>query len=172
MKKKISSLAGMLVCLLCFVVLLPENVIAKEEKTEVSSLIISHEGQQYGELYGAPYSKTDDSDWLTLRMGGRGLRIVDDNNTDIVLIDQFGSVYIGGVLCNPGQMEEQENIVAYIRQYEEESWFMIFNFQEKSQKIKIPERLRNEKMNLLMSNYNKNDQEIMKPYEGRIYMLS
>ena len=69
-------------------------------------------------------------------------------------------------------MEEQENIVAYIRQYEEESWFMIFNFQEKSQKIKIPERLRNEKMNLLMSNYNKNDQEIMKPYEGRIYMLS
>ena len=110
MKKKISSLAGMLVCLLCFVVLLPENVIAKEEKTEVSSLIISHEGQQYGELYGAPYSETDDSDWLTLRMGGRGLRIVDDNNTDIVLIDQFGSVYIGGVLCNPGQMEEQENI--------------------------------------------------------------
>ena len=60
----------------------------------------------------------------------------------------------------------------YIRQYEEESWFMIFNFQEKSQKIKIPERLRNEKMNLLMSNYNKNDQEIMKPYEGRIYILN
>ena len=110
MKKRIGGLAGMLVCLIGFALLLPGCVNAREEDTEVSSMTISDEGQVYGELYGADYSETDDSKWLTLKLGGRGLRIVDDNNADIILIDQFGSVYIGGQLCSPGQTEEQTGI--------------------------------------------------------------
>lgn len=111
-KKRIGRLAGVLFCLLCFLILLPENVKAGEETAAVSSLTISGDGQSYGELYGAPYSETDDSQWLTLKLGGRGLRIVDDNNTDLVLVDQFGSVYIGGELCNPGQTEGQGGVKA------------------------------------------------------------
>lgn len=112
MKKKIGGLAGVLFCLICFLLLPPGNVKAREETTEVPSLTISGDGQEYGELYGAPYSKTDDSKWLTLKLGGRGLRIVDDNDADLVLIDQFGSVYIGGKLCNPDQTEENTGVKA------------------------------------------------------------
>lgn len=112
MKKRMAGLTGVLLCLICFLMLLPESVEAREETMEVPSLTISGDGQMYGELYGAPYSETDDSQWLTLKLGGRGLRIVDDNNTDLVLIDQFGSVYIGGELCNPGQSESQSSVKA------------------------------------------------------------
>lgn len=112
MRKRIAGLAGVLLCLICFLILLPESVKAREETTEVSSLTISGDGQAYGELYGAPYSETDDSKWLTLKLGGRGLRIVDDNHTDLVLIDQFGAVYIGGELCNPGQSGSQGSVKA------------------------------------------------------------
>lgn len=112
MRKRITGLAGVLLCLICFLILLPESVKAREETTEISSLTISGDGQAYGELYGAPYSETDDSKWLTLKLGGRGLRIVDDNHTDIVLIDQFGAVYIGGELCNPDQSESQGSVKA------------------------------------------------------------
>lgn len=110
MKKKVVGLAGMLLCMICFAALFSVNVKAKEENAEVSSLTISDGGQAYGELYGAPYSEADDSQWLTLKLGGRGLRIVDDNNADIVLIDKFGSVYIGGELCNPNQTENETGI--------------------------------------------------------------
>ena len=110
MKRRIGRLAGTFFCLVCFAVLLSGNVKAEEENTEVSSLTISNDGQAYGELYGAPYSETDDSRWLTLKLGGRGLRIVDNNNVDIILIDQFGSVYIGGELCNPIQTEDKTGV--------------------------------------------------------------
>jgi len=112
MKGKISRLAEILICTACFALLLSGSVNAKEENTKVSSLTIFDEGQEYGELYGAPYSETDDSEWLTLKLGGRGLRIVGDDNTDIVLIDQFGFVYIGGQLCNPDSSVSDNNIKA------------------------------------------------------------
>lgn len=110
MKRRVGRLTGMVVCLISFVVLLSVTVKAAEGNTEISSLVISDDGKVYGTLYGAPYSDTDDSQWLTLKLGGRGLRIVDENNTDVVLIDQFGSVYIGGELCNPVQTEKNTGI--------------------------------------------------------------
>lgn len=87
--------------LLICIVLLPCSVHAQENDTETSSLKITDGEQDYGTLYGAPYSDSDDSEWLTLSLKGRGLRIINETGNDIVLIDQFGSVYIDGKLCNP-----------------------------------------------------------------------
>lgn len=112
MKKKICLLTELLTCVVCLALLLSVTINAKEENTKVSSLTISADGQEYGELYGASYSETDDSQWLTLKLGGRGMRIVNDNNTDVVLIDQFGAVYINGQLCNTGSKEEQNGVDA------------------------------------------------------------
>lgn len=110
LKKKIGVLTGILTCAVYFAVLLTISVNAKEKNTTVSSLIITDDGQEYGELYGGPYSETDDSQWLTLKLGGRGLRIVNNDNADIVLIDQFGSVYVNGQLCNADSKEEQTGV--------------------------------------------------------------
>jgi len=109
-KKRINRLVVMFVCFICFVMLLPEHATAEEENTKVSVLSISEGGQEYGALYGTPYSEVDDSRWLTLKLGGRGLRIINDDNTDIVLIDKFGSVYIGGQLCNPMREENSTDV--------------------------------------------------------------
>lgn len=71
------------------------------ELEEVEGFRFSDGESNYGELYGAQYSDYDTSEWLTLQLGGRGLRIVNDEGNDVVLVDQFGAVYINGQLCAP-----------------------------------------------------------------------
>lgn len=68
-------------------------------------------------------------------------------------------------------MEEYENVIAYIREYEGVKWFMIFNPQPNSQKVKYPEGLEPKDMQLLLSNYDEPSSTILKPYEGCIYRL-
>ena len=69
-------------------------------------------------------------------------------------------------------MEEYENIVAYTRQFENEKWLMIFNFQSNTQEIEFPENLKEDGNLLIMSNYSNNTSNVLKPYEGRIYKLN
>ena len=40
----------------------------------------------------------------------RGLRIINEEGSDIVLIDQFGEVYLNGQRCNPEQEEKETGI--------------------------------------------------------------
>lgn len=68
-------------------------------------------------------------------------------------------------------MEDVENLVAYIRKDETETWFMLFNFQNTCQEYILPDYLRNGVKELLMGNYRESDEKILKPYEGRIYAL-
>ena len=68
-------------------------------------------------------------------------------------------------------MEDMENLVAYFRQYETETWFMLFNFQNECQEYILPDDLRNYEKELLMANYKELDEQRLKPYEGRIYAL-
>lgn len=105
MKKNIYKTANVIFCIIFCCLCLFNKVTAKEDNIEVPSISISDGEQEYGRLYGAPYSESDDSQWLTLKLGERGLRIVNDTDNDIVLIDKFGSVYINGQLCNPTSTE-------------------------------------------------------------------
>lgn len=100
MKEKIHRAMRVFSCILFCSILLSGRAIAKEEEMEVSSLTISDGEQDYGMLYGAPYSESDDSQWLTLKLEGRGLRVVNETGNDIVLIDRFGAIYINGKLIN------------------------------------------------------------------------
>ncbi len=107
MKKNHNILIILCCLLLVCVVLLPDNVYAQGNDTEISSLTITDGEQDYGILYGAPYSDSDDSKWLTLSLEGRGLRIINKEGNDIVLIDQFGAIYVDGKLCNPGESDAE-----------------------------------------------------------------
>ncbi len=93
--------------LLVCIILLSNNVYARENSTETSSLTIIDGEQNYGSLYGAPYSDSDDSEWLTLNLKSRGLRIINEDGNDVVLIDKYGAVYINGKLCNPEESDEE-----------------------------------------------------------------
>ena len=70
-------------------------------------------------------------------------------------------------------MEQYENVVAYTRTYENEKWFMIFNFQAVPQEVEFPEDLKSLTNGaLLMCNYQDHETQILRPYEARIYMIS
>ncbi len=69
-------------------------------------------------------------------------------------------------------MEQYENVVAFIREYEGEKWLMVFNFQAASQEIEFPENLQCvKKAELIMCNYPQVSLTVLRPYEGRIYRL-
>ena len=70
-------------------------------------------------------------------------------------------------------MEEYHNIVAYTRTFEDETWFMIFNFQPFTENVVYPSFLNINNATLLMCNYHLEDTKLeeLKPYEGRIYRV-
>lgn len=104
MKKNIKKFFGTIICLCVVSLLYAVNV--KAEEKETSEVVITDGNQEYGRIYGAPYSDEDDSKWLTVELEGRGLRVVNDEGNDVVLIDKFGYVYINGQPYNPQPQEE------------------------------------------------------------------
>ena len=109
-RKRTYKCLGAVFCVLGCLLVLAGKAAAKEEGQETSSVTITDGEMEYGSLYGAPYSGTDDTQWLTLELGGRGLRIINEEGSDIVLIDQFGEVYLNGQRCNPEQEEKETGI--------------------------------------------------------------
>ena len=70
-------------------------------------------------------------------------------------------------------LEDYQNVVAYTREYQNEKWLMIFNFQQFSQPIMIPDEILGEKRVLIMCNYpNADSMSNLRPYEGRIYAIT
>lgn len=94
MKKKIC----LYLCFLFFIFLIdcPKTIFAKE--TDDSSIAITDGETEYGEIYGSTYGEDDDSRWLTVKLKERGLRVIDSEGKDLLLIDQFGGIYINGQL--------------------------------------------------------------------------
>lgn len=80
---------------------------------QVGTGIIYNNGNS-GEIYGGKrWDGTDDpNDWLTLRMGTGGIRIVSQDNTkELVAIDNWGGVYLNGDLYwNGARLENAEQI--------------------------------------------------------------
>lgn len=68
-------------------------------------------------------------------------------------------------------MEDVENVVAFIREYENEKWFMLYNFQDKSQEYALPDSIKDTEKEIIMTNYEEMDEKVLKPYEARIYVL-
>ena len=70
-------------------------------------------------------------------------------------------------------LEQYDNIVAYTREFEGEKWLMVFNFQNMKQKVVFPQELDVDSYQLLMCNYDSIPKhEQLRPYEGRIYVIS
>lgn len=115
MKNRILKMFTLLFCII--IIMNVSNVVmASEEQKrnsetmnmeEIEGLKFSDGERDFGALYGAQYSETDTSEWLTLQLGGRGLRIINNEGNDVVLVDQFGAVYINGQLCSPNNDDSE-----------------------------------------------------------------
>lgn len=64
--------------------------------TKDDSYTIMKGDDYYGTLYGSEYSADDASKWVTLKMGGKGFRIVNQDDKEIMVVDKEGGVYIDG----------------------------------------------------------------------------
>lgn len=103
------GIKGFIVLLFCLLCINVATVYASEEK-ESEKIIITDGEQEYGSIYGSEYSDTDDTKWLTVKLAERGLRIVNAEGQDIVLVDQYGSVYINGQPVNNFEQEDNNTI--------------------------------------------------------------
>lgn len=71
--------------------------------TKDDSYTIMKDDDYYGTLYGSEYSADDASKWVTLKMGGQGFRIVNQEDKEIMIVDKDGNVYINGDKLNQNQ---------------------------------------------------------------------
>ncbi|AUS95622.1 glucohydrolase [Clostridium thermosuccinogenes] len=72
-------------------------------------------------------------------------------------------------------MEDDENIFAYTRSYNDEKLLVILNFFEKEAEFKLDEGMKFDGAELLISNYEVDNPElknmILRPYEARVYKI-
>ena len=70
-------------------------------------------------------------------------------------------------------LEDYQNVVAYTREYQNEKWLMVFNFQQFNQPIIFPDEVLGVKRKLIICNYPDADSmSSLRPYEGRIYAIT
>lgn len=84
------------------------------QSQQVGTGIIYNDGKG-GEIYGGKrWNETEDpNDWLTLRAGDGGIRIVSNDNTkELVAIDNYGGIYLNGDLFLNGKKVNEEMNVA------------------------------------------------------------
>lgn len=67
---------------------------------EMEGVRVTDGQNNYGEIYG----EMDEFGWLMLRLGERGLRIVNEEGNDIILIDKFGGIYMNGKVFINGEL--------------------------------------------------------------------
>lgn len=83
---------------------------------QVGTGIILNNGNS-GEIYGGQrWEGTDDpNDWLTLRAGNGGIRIVSQDNTkELVAVDNYGGIYLNGDVYLNGQKLNPSNSKYFI----------------------------------------------------------
>lgn len=72
-------------------------------------------------------------------------------------------------------LEEDENIFAYIRNYNNEKLLVILNFYEEKVEFKLDENIKYKQAELLISNYEVENHDlnsiILRPYEARVYKI-
>lgn len=60
--------------------------------------VVFGEGGRFGSVYGEEYTNEtgEVANWLTLQLGERGIRIVNEENREIVIVDKYGGIYLNG----------------------------------------------------------------------------
>jgi oligo-1,6-glucosidase len=67
--------------------------------------------------------------------------------------------------------EDHQQIYAFIREYEEERWLILLNISELEVEITLPEDLACAANEIILANYEVQENTSLKPYEARIYRL-
>lgn len=88
----------------CIVVFLSPFIISASAQEQNNDLVFGKSGE-YGTIYGAEYDSENGntSKWLTIKPGDNGVRIIGENNQDVLMVDKHGGVYINGTLYINGQ---------------------------------------------------------------------
>src|SRR5690606_5062249 len=68
-------------------------------------------------------------------------------------------------------MEDHDQIYAYTRKQGDELILVLSNLFAKETNITLPEELNSMNKELLLSNYDNNDEKVLKPYEARVYKV-
>ena len=92
--RKILCTLGCFMLLMISIVGVSTNEVWADTKDD--SYTIINGDDYYGTLYGSQYSADDDSKWVTLKMGGQGFRIVNQDDNEIIMVDKYGGIYING----------------------------------------------------------------------------
>ena len=79
---------------------------------------------EYGSIYGAEYDPEhgNTSKWLTIKPGENGIRIINDGNVDIFMVDKYGGVYVNGQFYVNGE----QYIPAKSGKFSPENGFLYF----------------------------------------------
>jgi glycosidase len=71
---------------------------------------------------------------------------------------------------------ENKSVFAYIRTYEKQKYLIILNFFENYLQIKLPDNIKIDEYNIIISNYTNNEYNnkniALKPYESLVFKLS
>lgn len=97
MKKMICTISCFILIVIGVMGLSTKPILAD---TKDDSYTIMKDDDYYGTLYGSEYSADDASKWVTLKMGGQGFRIVNQEDKEIMIVDKDGGVYIDGDKVN------------------------------------------------------------------------
>lgn len=105
--KRYSKILIMICCVAFLSFLSITSVLGSEKENTISF----GEYEEYGSIYGAEYDPEhgNTSKWLTIKPGENGIRIINDDNADIFMVDKFGGVYINGQLYINGKEHTQSS---------------------------------------------------------------
>lgn len=94
--KELKKISLSIITLFCLTIALSTTAFGIDKSNEISF----GQDNEYGSIYGAEYDPDNgnNSKWLTIQPGENGVRIIDENNHDIVMVDKYGGVYINGTL--------------------------------------------------------------------------
>lgn len=104
MRHKVSFFSFLVIFI---IVTCPIISMASEKNNE---MMFGNNGE-YGMIYGAEYDPDNGntSKWLTIAPGENGVRIINEANQDIVMVDKHGGVYVNGTIyVNGEQIREEE----------------------------------------------------------------
>ena len=80
-------------------------VFAADQTDNKDGLISFGDDEEYGTIYGSEYDPAagNNSKWMTVKLGENGLRIINNENNEILMVDKYGGVYVKGTFYLNGE---------------------------------------------------------------------
>lgn len=88
-----------IIIVFCTVFLFPVYAMEREDE------IVFGEGGRFGSVYGEEYINEtgDTANWLTLQLGERGIRIINEEKRELIIVDKYGGIYLNGEVYVNGE---------------------------------------------------------------------